>query len=112
VPRTGAGRVRGGRGALHLPDEPAGRTLRRGGRGVLPVVGRGGVDHWADARRRRRCHARRGAVTTETIDLAGAGVVVTGGGKGIGAALAARFAAEGARVDRKSTRLNSSHVKN
>src|SRR5690606_39326787 len=50
------------------------------------------------ARRRRRCHARRWAVTTETIDLAGAGVVVTGGGKGIGAALAARFAAEGARV--------------
>ncbi|WP_277068546.1 SDR family oxidoreductase [Saccharomonospora viridis] len=37
-------------------------------------------------------------MTTETIDLAGAGVVVTGGGKGIGAALAARFAAEGARV--------------
>ena len=30
--------------------------------------------------------------------VAGAGVVVTGAGSGIGAALAARFAAEGARV--------------
>lgn len=33
-----------------------------------------------------------------TVELAGAGVVVTGGGRGIGAALAARLAAEGARV--------------
>ncbi|EHR60930.1 SDR family oxidoreductase [Saccharomonospora cyanea] len=33
-----------------------------------------------------------------TSELAGAGVVVTGGGRGIGAALAARLAAEGARV--------------
>ncbi|EHY87149.1 SDR family oxidoreductase [Saccharomonospora azurea] len=33
-----------------------------------------------------------------TLELAGAGVVVTGGGRGIGAALATRLAAEGARV--------------
>ncbi len=33
-----------------------------------------------------------------TSELAGAGVVVTGGGRGIGAALAVRLAAEGARV--------------
>src|SRR5690606_41593079 len=92
-----AGRRSGGRGGLVLPDHAARRALRRGGRGDVPVVGRGGVDRWADARRRRRCHARRWAVTTETIDLAGAGVVVTGGGKGIGAALAAAFAAGGAR---------------
>jgi NAD(P)-dependent dehydrogenase (short-subunit alcohol dehydrogenase family) len=33
-----------------------------------------------------------------TVELDGAGVVVTGGGRGIGAALATRLAAEGARV--------------
>ncbi|EIE98803.1 SDR family oxidoreductase [Saccharomonospora glauca] len=33
-----------------------------------------------------------------TVELDGAGAVVTGGGRGIGAALAARLAAEGARV--------------
>jgi NAD(P)-dependent dehydrogenase (short-subunit alcohol dehydrogenase family) len=33
-----------------------------------------------------------------SIDLSGAGVVITGGGGGIGAALARRFAADGARV--------------
>lgn len=37
-------------------------------------------------------------MTSAGLDLAGAGVVVTGGGSGIGAALATRFAAAGARV--------------
>ena len=41
--------------------------------------------------------------------LDGKTAIVTGAARGIGKAIALKFAAEGANIDRKSTRLNSSH---
>ena len=83
---------------------PMKRLGRAGGhrrRGVVPAVQGRGLGDRPDARRRRWRHARRRPVS---LDLTGRGVVVTGAGRGIGAAYAKAFVAAGARVRRQRPR--------
>ena len=88
---------------LDVRGRPAGSARRRGGTGA--ATGRVGAAGGAGprlatvvCRTRRRSRRRRRSGLPVTDDLTGRTVAITGGNRGIGRAVAGRFAAAGARV--------------
>src|SRR5699024_12310536 len=71
------------------------------------------VSNHGRRRRTMSTDSHLGAGADSTRSLAGRTIIMSGGSRGIGLAIALRAAQDGANVaivDRKSTRLNSSHV--
>src|SRR5215470_10803874 len=86
-------------GAPRAPAAEAGQERVDGAGHAGPAPGGAGRPGGPAAPARRVTANPQGSTGgTPMQSVAGAGVVVTGGGSGIGAALARRFAAEGARV--------------